>query len=81
MIIGWPFTILYYLFVRYELRLSPEEKELIKKHLQFYEDLDNSKRVATTEEQKQFMRVCSGDKRPTTVHERAYIKYRRLKNS
>ena len=77
----WPICLIYYLFAKSQLTLSQKENELIRKHLKFYQDLDNYNRRATTDEQKRFMRVCRGIERPETNHEIAYMKYRRLQNS
>ena len=77
----WPLTFIYYLYARHQFKLSNEEQILIDKHLKFYEDIDNYIRPTITEDQKRFYRVCRGLEYPKNIHEKAYIKYRRLINS
>jgi predicted RNA-binding protein with RPS1 domain len=56
---------------------SEEERKLLDKHIDFYKSLDSGSRVPETEEQKHFVEVCQRQKEPKTVHEKAYIKFKK----
>ena len=56
--------------------LSPREKSLIKKHLQFYLSLENGTRQPTTAAQQHFAAVCRERAVPETEHEWAFVKWR-----
>ncbi len=60
------------------IKLIPEEIAVLKKHLQFYKDLDSGKRIASTKEQARFKQVCKKRKAPKTLHECAYHKWKQL---
>jgi len=59
--------------------LSPEEEGLLKKHIDFYRDLETGRRQPTTQAQEHFVRVTRGLEAAETVHERAYAKHMRLR--
>ena len=52
------------------------EKELLDKHLHFYEELDFGSCKPTTKAQQHFVSVCRGYVKPRTAHENAYVKYK-----
>ena len=58
---------------------SEEERKLLDKNIKFYKSLDSGNRTPETEEQKHFVEVCKGRKKPRSIHERAYIKYKQAK--
>jgi len=43
--------------------LSQHEKELIKKHLKFYESLDRGTKIPDTDAQRDFVAVCRKEKK------------------
>jgi uncharacterized protein YifE (UPF0438 family) len=57
---------------------TPQEKELLQKHIKFYMALDTGEREPTTPDQKHFVAVCRGSVHPSTPHERAYLKAKNL---
>lgn len=57
------------------MKFTEQEKELLRKHLDFYKDLDWGFLSPTTEDQEHFVAVCRGEKEPETEHEHAYTKY------
>ena len=54
---------------------TKKESDLLNKYFTFYKSLDSGKREPDTEAQIQFVKVCHGEKEPTTIHEIAYRKY------
>ncbi|MFW5836286.1 MAG: DUF413 domain-containing protein [bacterium] len=61
------------------VKFTDREKELLRKHLDFYKDLDRGFLEPTTKAQQHFVYVCRGHFEPSTEHEIAYMKYRRAK--
>ncbi|QTA87075.1 DUF413 [Desulfonema magnum] len=59
-------------------QLTSKEKELIGKHYKFYRSLDKGSRIPRTEAQKHFQWVCQGQRHPSSSHERAYLKYKKI---
>ena len=57
------------------IRLTKREKDLIKRHLKFYEELASRERQPTTAEQEHFVAVLKGDQLPNTIHEVAFAKF------
>jgi uncharacterized protein YifE (UPF0438 family) len=60
-------------------QLTPREEVLLKKHLAFYQLLENGKWNPTTNAQKHFVAICRGHGRAETEHEKAYTKYLRIR--
>src|SRR4051794_29549480 len=60
------------------VRLSPQERELLTRHYDFYQSLASGSRRPTTPRQKHFVAVCRGAAGPATEHERAWLSFRRL---
>ncbi|MCC7276633.1 MAG: DUF413 domain-containing protein [Alphaproteobacteria bacterium] len=59
--------------------LNDRQKELIAKHLTFYESLDTGLREPDTALQRHFVEVCRGSCAPRTEHEMVYLAYKRDK--
>ncbi len=57
--------------------LTPEEIELLEKHLDFYRALNTETIAPKTEAQRHFVQVCRGAMDAHTPHEIAYMKYTR----
>lgn len=62
-------------------QLTAEEELLLKKHLSFYQSLARGNRIPRTEAQKHFAQVFCGRAPAETIHEKAYLKYLRLRAS
>jgi hypothetical protein len=60
------------------VKLTPEEIEILKRYLKFYQDLDFKKRVLKTDAQRRFKLVCDHKRAPKTIHEIAYLKYKKI---
>lgn len=59
--------------------LTPEEQQLLNKHLSFYEELETGQRKPKTEAQSHFVKVCQGRAKASSNHELAYVKYMKLR--
>ncbi|HET6880609.1 MAG TPA: DUF413 domain-containing protein [Pirellulales bacterium] len=57
-------------------QFTPEEAELVSRHLDFYRSLDLGERLPKTEGQRHFVAVCRCETKAGTIHEIAYVKYR-----
>lgn len=55
--------------------ISPEENELLRKHLSFYEELELGLRKPESEAQRHFLDVLKGRATPRTTHEVAFLKH------
>ncbi len=60
------------------LSLTDTERELLKKHLKFYQSLDSGSRTPATQSQEKFVAVCEGKELQSTEHEIAYLKFKKL---
>ena len=54
---------------------SNEERELLRRYLDFYQALHSGLRKPTTRDQEHFLQVCRGKAKPRTPHETAYVRY------
>ena len=60
------------------LSLTDIERGLLKKHLKFYQSLDSGNLPPATQAQEKFIAVCKGKELPSTEHEIAYLKFKKL---
>ena len=59
-------------------RLPERERELLRRHCDFYCSLASGKRRPETEAQRHFVAVCQGQAEPRTEHELAYSDLKKL---
>lgn len=64
--------------VNSSLKLTELEKNLLRKHFEFYKSLANKEREPVTEAQKHFVAMCKGQVTAETEHEVAFVKYIRI---
>jgi uncharacterized protein YifE (UPF0438 family) len=58
--------------------MRPEERRLIELYHGFYRSLLSGARPATTAEQLHFIDACNGSVSAETIHEKAFINFRKL---
>jgi uncharacterized protein YifE (UPF0438 family) len=61
------------------VQLTPEQQQLLDKHLPFYRDLETGRRRPTTPAQEHFVSFTRGLVPADTEHERAYAQHMRLR--
>ena len=61
------------------MSLTSDELGLIGRHLTFYRALDLGLRTPETELQRNFVEVCRGHRPAATVHEIAYMEFKRIR--
>lgn len=65
--------------VDHSYELTPQEEDLLRRHMEFYRALETGRRKPVTEAQKHFVNVTIGHAAAETVHEIAYVKHMRLR--
>jgi len=59
-------------------KLTEHERDLLLKHYDFYHLLAVGARAPTTDAQRHFVAVCTGQAPPVTDHERAFVSLKKL---